>query len=197
MKNEQYPNGFRVTVYAGSSFGASPEFSREAERFITDVVSSGAEIVYGGGKVGLMGVVAKAALAAGGKVTGVIPRALTNAEVSHTSLSALHIVDSMATRKRLMEDLGNCFVALPGGIGTIEETIEVLSNLILGHHKKPIFLLNVNRYWDRLLDLMAHVVESGFANSLEGKLLMRINSNAELLDELRQWSPPRPRWGES
>ncbi|MBN3831030.1 TIGR00730 family Rossman fold protein [Burkholderia sp. Ac-20344] len=197
MTIDRYPTGFRVTVYAGSSFGASPAFSREAERFITDMVSSGAEIVYGGGKVGLMGVVAKAALNAGGKVTGVIPRALTSAEISHTSLSTLHIVDSMATRKKLMEDLGNCFVALPGGIGTIEETIEVLSNLILGNHKKPIFLLNVNHYWDRLLDLVAHVVEAGFANALEGKLLMRINSNAELLVGLKQWSPPLPRWGES
>ncbi|ALX42534.1 hypothetical protein WT08_07755 [Burkholderia sp. MSMB1552] len=173
-----------------------PAFARETEKFIGDVVASGAEIVYGGGKVGLMGVVANTALAAGGKVTGVIPRALTSGEISHTSLTALHIVDSMSARKKLMEDLGNCFVALPGGIGTIEETIEVLSNLILGNHKKPIFLLNVNRYWDRLLDLIAHVVDSGFANPLEGKLLIRVDSNAALLDELERWNPPRPRWGE-
>jgi uncharacterized protein (TIGR00730 family) len=194
MVSDQYPIGFRVTVYAGSSFGASPDFSSEAKRFISDAVSSGAEIVYGGGKVGLMGVVATTALAAGGKITGVIPRALTSSEISHTSLSALHIVDSMASRKKLMEELGDCFVALPGGIGTIEETIEVLSNLILGNHKKPIFLLNVNRYWDRLLDLIGHVAEAGFASSLEGKLLMQINSNAELLVRLKQWTPPRPRW---
>jgi len=195
MTTDKFPSGFKVTIYAGSSFGTNPAFAREAEKFIGEVVSSGADIVYGGGKVGLMGVVADTALAAGGRITGVIPHALTSGEISHASLSELHVVDSMPERKKLMEDLGNCFVALPGGIGTIEETIEVLSNLILGKHKKPIFLLNVDNYWEPLLNLIGQVVKFGFAKPLEGRLLIKIDSTADLLRELIRWAPPPPRWG--
>ncbi|MEV7504702.1 TIGR00730 family Rossman fold protein [Streptomyces sp. NPDC093018] len=184
----------RVTVYAGSSVGNRPVFAQEAGRFAARLAQSGCDIVYGGGSVGLMGVVADAALAHGGKVIGVIPRSLVDAEVAHTSLSELHVVESMRERKAMMERLGDCFVALPGGIGTLEELFEVWASLVLGHHRKPVMLLNTEDYWNRLLSLAVKSANYGFMSVEESRSLIPVHSADEVLDVVARWSPPAPRW---
>lgn len=184
-----------VTIYAGSATGRNPAFAAESERFARDLAAAGVTIVYGGGRAGLMGVTADAALDAGGEVIGVIPTSLVDAEVAHWSLTALHVVDSMHDRKKLMAELGSCFVALPGGIGTLEELADVWSQLILGHHRKPIMLLNIDGYWEPLLAMAAHMVDTGFIRAAEQRTLIPISSATDLFDELAGWCPPPPRWG--
>ncbi|MBB4891574.1 hypothetical protein FHS39_000574 [Streptomyces olivoverticillatus] len=184
----------RVTIYAGSSSGNRPAFAHEAAAFARQLARSGADIVYGGGSVGLMGVVADAALEAGGKVIGVIPTSLADAEVAHTSLTELHVVDTMQERKQLMESLGDCFVAMPGGVGTLEETFEVWAALVLGHHSKPVTVLNTENYWSRLLSLAAKAAHYGFMTPLESASLVPVQDAGELLALMDTWTPPRPRW---
>lgn len=183
-----------VTIYAGSSHGNQFAFAREARQFARELVGFGIGIVYGGGSVGLMGVVADAALDEGGTVTGVIPRSLVDAEIAHTSLTRLHVVESMSERKEIMASLGDCFVVLPGGLGTLEEMFEVWSSLILGQHSKPIMLLNIDGYWDVLLELTTHMVDAGFIGTEESRALIPIAGAAELLHRLSLWEPPMPRW---
>ncbi|MBT2423891.1 TIGR00730 family Rossman fold protein [Streptomyces sp. ISL-22] len=185
----------RITVYAGSALGNRPIYREATERFTREVVRAGHEIVYGGGAVGLMGVVADTALAEGGRVTGVMPRSLVDAEVAHRRLTELHVVDSMHERKQLMADLGDCFVALPGGVGTVEEILEVWAWLVLGHHQKPVTLLNVGGYWDRLVRMSQRMAMSGFLRPEEEGSLLPIANSAELFTALGQWKPPPPRWG--
>ncbi|MCA6090674.1 TIGR00730 family Rossman fold protein [Streptomyces sp. SCA3-4] len=184
----------RVTIYAGSSSGNRPAFAHEAAAFARGLARAGADIVYGGGSVGLMGVVADAALAAGGKVIGVIPTSLADAEVAHTSLTELHVVDTMQERKQLMETLGDCFVAMPGGVGTLEETFEVWAALILGHHGKPVTLLNTENYWSRLLSLATKAAHYGFMSPGESTSLLPVRDADELLALMDDWTPPPPRW---
>ena len=185
----------RVTVYAGSAHGNSPTFARQVEDFARELARAEVGIVYGGGKVGLMGVVANAALDEGGRVTGVIPRSLLDAEIAHPSLSALHVVDSMSERKEVMASLGDCFVALPGGLGTLEEVFEVWSCLILGHHQKPVMVLNVDGYWEILLSLVGHMADTGFIRPQERLTLIPISGAEDLFDVVASWRPPPPRWG--
>ncbi|NGO12049.1 TIGR00730 family Rossman fold protein [Streptomyces sp. HC44] len=184
----------KVTVYAGSSAGNKPVFEREARTFASELVRAGCEIVYGGGAVGLMGAVADAALEAGGKVTGVIPESLVHAEIAHRGLTELHVVDSMHERKQLMADLGDCFVALPGGVGTVEEIVEVWAWLVLGQHRKPITLLNVEGYWDRLLGVGRRMAVNGFLRPEELEGFVPIHDCRDLLEVCRTWTAPAPRW---
>ncbi|MGW8725592.1 LOG family protein [Streptomyces sp. NPDC055808] len=184
----------RVTIYAGSSSGNRPVFAEEAGRFAARLAQRGCEIVYGGGSVGLMGVIADAALANGGKVTGVIPRSLVDAEVAHTSLTELRVVGSMQERKAMMEDLGDCFVALPGGVGTLEELFEVWAGLVLGHHRKPLMLLDTAGYWNRLVSLALKTANYGFMSDEESRSLVPIQSADDLFVTVSGWTPPRPRW---
>ncbi|MDH6135820.1 uncharacterized protein (TIGR00730 family) [Kitasatospora sp. MAA4] len=185
----------RVTVYAGSSAGHQPAFAQETAVFARELAGAGVEIVYGGGSVGLMGVLADSALAAGGKVTGVIPQSLVDAEVAHLALTELRVVDSMHERKDTMAQLADCFVALPGGLGTVEELFEVWAWLILGHHAKPVMLLNIDGYWDRLLDLVDGIARAGFMKPEECASLVPVANAAELFDVVASWQPPAPRWG--
>ncbi|MGW1055227.1 LOG family protein [Streptomyces sp. NPDC001118] len=184
----------RVTVYAGSSSGNRPVFAQEAARFAAELAQAGAEIVYGGGSVGLMGIIADAALAHGGKVTGIIPVSLAQAEVAHTSLTELRVVETMQERKNLMAQLGDCFVAVPGGVGTLEELFEVWAALILGHHSKPVMVLNTDNYWSRLLSLVIKTGHYGFMSEEETASLLPITDAADLLATMASWSPPPPRW---
>jgi uncharacterized protein (TIGR00730 family) len=151
-----------ICVYCGSSPGARPVFIETAHRFGTALAQAGLTLVYGGGKVGLMGAVADAALAAGGRVIGVIPELLLRREVGHRGLHDLHVVDDMHQRKKKMADLADAFVTLPGGAGTLEELFEIFTWAQLGYHTKPIALLNVEHYFDPLLTMLQHTVDEGF-----------------------------------
>ncbi|WP_037840806.1 TIGR00730 family Rossman fold protein [Streptomyces sp. NRRL F-5126] len=184
----------RITIYAGSARGNRPVYEESARHFAREAVAGGHEIIYGGGSVGLMGAVADAALAAGGRVTGVIPRSLADAELLHPGLTSTHIVDSMHERKQLMAELGECFVALPGGVGTIEEVLEVWAWLVLGHHTKPVALMNVDGYWDRLIRLTQRMFASGFMRPEESESLLAVENAKELFNALLLWTPPPARW---
>lgn len=142
-----------ICVYCGAAAGNRPEFLQAARGFGELVAKRGMKLVYGGGHVGLMGVVADAALDAGGYVEGVIPRSMKDKELAHTGIQKLHVVESMHERKKLMEELSDAFVALPGGIGTLDELFEIWTWRQIRLHDKPIGLLNVNGYWDKLLEL--------------------------------------------
>lgn len=146
-------------------------------------------LVYGGGKVGLMGVIADEVLRLGGAVTGVIPKALMELEVGHHDLTALHIVQDMHERKALMAELADGFIAMPGGIGTLEELFEVLTWAQLGYHAKPIGLLNVDGFYDGLIDFTGHLVKQGFLKPAHAALLMRDSCASALLDRFARFVP--------
>ncbi|QOX77474.1 TIGR00730 family Rossman fold protein [Trichlorobacter lovleyi] len=152
----------QICVFCGSSPGTRPEYSAAAHALGQALVAQGIELVYGGASVGLMGIVARTVLEGGGRVTGIIPRLLAEKEVALTSLDDLRIVDSMHERKALMAELSDGFIALPGGIGTIEEFVEVLTWAQLGIHTKPCGLLNIAGYYDGLLGFFDHMLAEGF-----------------------------------
>jgi uncharacterized protein (TIGR00730 family) len=151
-----------VCVYCGSSFGAEPDYLAVTQELGRALAGAGLTTVYGGAAVGLMGALADAALAAGGRVVGVIPQQLVDREIAHPELSELHVVASMHERKALMADLSDAFVALPGGIGTLEELIEVYTWAQLGLHAKPIAVLNTLAYYEPLIAFLDHAVDQGF-----------------------------------
>ena len=152
-----------VAVFCGSSFGGNPAYRRAAEALGTGLARAGIRVVYGGGRIGLMGVLADAALAAGGEVVGVLPDFLRTAEIAHDTLTRLEITDSMHARKRRMFELADAFVALPGGIGTLEETIEILTWRQLGLHAKPILICNVAGSAAGLVGAIEGAIACGFA----------------------------------
>ena len=152
-----------LCVYCGSWSGGDPELDDFARAFGSACATRGIELIYGGGGIGLMGTVAEAALADGGRVVGVIPRALMESELPFSSLTELVVVDSMHTRKQQMFQRADGFVSLPGGFGTLDETIEMITWRQLGFHDKPIVLANYRGYWNPLLTLFDHVVAQGFA----------------------------------
>lgn len=155
----------------------------------------GIALVYGGARVGLMGAVADAALAAGATVTGVIPRALATKEVAHDGLTRLHVVETMHERKQMMADLADGFVALPGGFGTFEETLEMLTWAQLGIHRKPCGLLNIDGYFDPLLAFFDHALEQRFIRREHRAMLVVDPSPAGLLDRFGRYEPPAvPKW---
>jgi len=151
-----------LCVYCGSSSGASPEYTQHASAFGKALAERGITLVYGGGKVGLMGVVADAVLAAGGKVIGVIPRHLVEKEVAHAGLSEIHVVETMHERKTRMYELAQAFVALPGGFGTLDEMFEMLTWAQLGLHRWPCAFLDTRGYYSRLHGAITHMVDEAF-----------------------------------
>jgi uncharacterized protein (TIGR00730 family) len=180
----------RVCVFAGSSAGARPEYAAAARALGAECARRGLGVVYGGGSVGLMGLLADAALAAGAEVIGVIPRPLATKELAHTGLTEMRVVESMHDRKATMNALADGFVALPGGLGTFEETLEVLTWAQLGIHAKPIGVLNVEGYYDGLLRWLSHAVGDGFVRREHLALLLFADAPAELLDRFASWTPP-------
>jgi hypothetical protein len=181
----------RICVFAGSSRGAREEYAQAAERLARELVMRGYGVVYGGGKVGMMGVLAEATLAAGGKVIGVIPKALLEKEVAHGGLTELRVVASMHERKAMMAELSEGFIALPGGLGTLEEFFEVLTWAQLGLHPKPCGLLNVSGYYDRLLEFLDLTVEERFVKSQHRALVITSTSPTDLLERLATHRPPQ------
>lgn len=178
--------GLAVAVYCGSRFGDLPAYADVARELGRLIARSGGSVVYGGGRVGLMGAVADAALAAGGSVVGVIPQALMDREVGHPGLTELHVVQTMHERKQLMAENADAFVALPGGIGTLEELYEVWSWQQLGYHDKPVALLNVAGYYDALLEFMRVSHERGFVSAPQYHALLVDDDPARLLVRLAQ-----------
>lgn len=179
----------RVAVYLGSSAGSRAEFAAAAEQTGRLLARAGIGVVYGGASVGLMGVLADAALAAGGEVIGVIPDGLFAAEVAHQDLTRLEVVGSMHARKARMAELADGFAALPGGLGTLEELLEILTWQQLRLHGKPVVLLDVGGFWDGLLRFVDSLVDAGFVPPASRQHLARAASPAELVRLLQQPFP--------
>jgi uncharacterized protein (TIGR00730 family) len=179
-----------ICVFCGSNFGAREAYAEAAAKLGRIIAERGFGLVYGGSKVGLMGVLADAALAAGGQVIGVIPAALVQREVAHAGLSELRQVDSMHERKKEMADLSDGFMALPGGAGTLEELFEIWTWAQLGHHKKPVGILNVAGFYARLLEFLDHQREERFMRDEHRAMLMVGTDAAELLDRFDAYQAP-------
>jgi uncharacterized protein (TIGR00730 family) len=175
---------FTLCVYCGSRGGTLPEFTTAAREVGQAIGERGWGLVYGGGRVGLMGVVADAALEAGAHVVGVIPQSLQEREVGHQGLSELHVVDTMHQRKQLMAQHADAFVALPGGIGTLEELFEVWTWRQLGYHDRPIGLLNTAGYFDPLIAFLTQTVTADFVSTGTLSMLQVGSEPAELLERL-------------
>lgn len=188
----------RICVFCGSSLGARPEYRDAAESVGREISVRGLGLVYGGGRVGLMGALADAALQSGGEVIGVIPRALSSSEIAHGGLSALHVVDSMHERKALMERLSDGFLAMPGGFGTLDELFEILTWAQLGLHAKPVCLLNVRGYYDSLLTMLDQAAAERFMRPEHRRALHVAQDAAEAVETLQsapaRSMPPIERW---
>ena len=187
----------RIAVYCGSSPGIDPAFVRDAIAVGELIATRGMTLVYGGGKVGLMGAVADAMLAAGGVVHGVITKDLLQAEVGHMGITTLEVVDSMHTRKARMGELADAFLALPGGFGTWEELTEMLTWTQLGIQRKPLALCNTNGFWDPLIEQTKRAVAAGFIKAQHGELLRIGEDPTAALDALLAPTPlPTPKWAD-
>jgi uncharacterized protein (TIGR00730 family) len=180
----------RVCVFCGSQFGARPEYREAAEALGRLLAEHGIGLVYGGGCVGLMGALANAVLACGGEVIGVIPDSLMRREVGHNGLTKLHVVETMHERKALMADLSDAFIALPGGYGTMEEFLEIVTWSQLGIQQKPCGLLNIANYWDGLLKVLDHAVDEGFLRPENAQLVLLARNPKSMLERLSEWEPP-------
>jgi hypothetical protein len=180
-----------ICVFCGSHPGRLPAYADAARRLGQRLAERGFELVYGGGKVGLMGVLADAVLAGGGRVYGVIPEALLRREVGHGGVTELRVVDSMHERKALMAERADAFVALPGGLGTLEELFEVWTWGALGIHTKPCGLLDVAGYYERLVAALDHAVEEGFVRHRHRDILLVESDIDRLLDRLEAYEAPR------
>jgi uncharacterized protein (TIGR00730 family) len=180
----------RLCVYAGSNAGSRPEYAEAATAFARELAARGIGLVFGGGKVGLMGVLADTVLAHGGEAIGVIPQALVDREVGHGGLTELRVVGSMHERKALMAELADGFVAVPGGIGTLEELIEVYTWSQLGIHAKPCAVLDAGGFYGSLLGLLDHMVHEGFLREQHRGAMLADDDPARLLDRMVAWTPP-------
>jgi uncharacterized protein (TIGR00730 family) len=180
----------QVCVFCGSALGAQSHYAEAAHQLGRGLATRGLGLVYGGASEGLMGRVAQGALEHGGRVVGVIPKALEAREISHNGLSELHVVGSMHERKALMADMADAFIAMPGGIGTLDELCEIITWAQLGLHHKGIALLNVNGYFDPFIAFLDHAVQEGFIKASQRKLLV-VNPDPDgLLDFLMNYRAP-------
>ncbi|SHE64175.1 hypothetical protein SAMN02745157_0614 [Kaistia soli DSM 19436] len=180
----------RLCVFCGSNEGFRPEYRNAAVALGTTIAAHDAALVYGGSKVGLMGAVADAVLAAGGTVIGIIPQALVDKEVAHHGLTELHIVGSMHERKAKMADMAEGFVALPGGIGTLEELFEIWTWAQLGYHGKPVGVLDIAGFYGKLLAFLDHQAEEGFMRQEHRDMLIVEDDPERLIQRYRSYQPP-------
>ena len=181
----------RLCVFCGSRGGARPSYLAHARAFGASLAKRGIGLVYGGASVGLMGAIADAVLAEGGEAIGVIPQTLVDREVAHRALTQLHVVQTMHERKAKMAELSDAFVALPGGLGTLEELFEVVTWGMLAIHHKPIGLLDTDGYWSPIVGFLEHAVDEGFVDRAHLALIVRATSPDGLLDALVAHVPPR------
>ncbi len=185
----------RICVFCGSAVGARPVYAEAARRLGALLAQQGLGLVYGGGSVGLMGVLANATLAAGGEVIGVIPEFLFKREIEHRGATELRVVGTMHERKAMMADLADGFIALPGGYGTLDEFCEIITWAQLGLHRKPVGLLNVAGYFDSFLAFLDHTTAEGFVQPNYRALALDDTDAARLLDRLRTYQPqPVVKW---
>jgi len=183
----------KICVYCGSSPGKNPAYSLAAEGLAKALCERGIALVYGGAAVGVMGAIANAMLEAGGEAIGVIPSSLAVKEVAHNNLTELHVVASMHERKAMMAELADGFIALPGGWGTLEEIFEMLTWAQLGFHQKPCGLLNIEGYYDHLIEFLENSYEQQFVNTLCRPMLMKASEPIALLDQFATYQAPRVR----
>jgi uncharacterized protein (TIGR00730 family) len=185
----------RLCVFSGSSPGGHPDYTQAAQELGRALAAQDIGLVYGGASVGLMGAIADAALAAGGDVVGVIPQALVDREIAHPGLSDLHVVGSMHERKARMAELADGFIALPGGMGTLEELFEVYTWTQLGLHAKPLGLLDVRGYYGQLAAFLDHAVAERFVTAEHREMLVVEQRAEAMLEAFRRWRPPaRAKW---
>lgn len=184
----------RICVFCGASAGRDAAYAAAAADVGATLARRGIELVYGGGRLGLMGIVADAALAGGGRVTGVIPASLVERELAHGGVTDLRVVSTLHERKATMADLSDGFIALPGGLGTLEELAEVLSWAQLGIHGKPIGLLDVGGYFGSLIAFLDHATAEGFIAPAQRDLLIVEGDLARLLERFEAWRSPGGRW---
>lgn len=180
----------QVCVFCGSSPGKAPVHAAAARALGTTLAAMGIGLVYGGGSIGLMGVVANSVMAAGGRVTGVIPQALADLEVAHHGLTELHVVPSMHARKAKMAALSDGFIALSGGIGTLEELFEIWTWAQLGEHDKPVALMNIDGFYDALSSFLDQMAQAGFLRAEHRAMLIEGDDAVDLIDRMRGFSPP-------
>jgi uncharacterized protein (TIGR00730 family) len=190
LRYPEFQMAKRICVFCGSSSGARESYATAATLLARHLVAKGIAIVYGGGKVGLMGKLADAALEAGGEIIGVMPRSLVEKEVSHPRLSDLRIVGSMHERKAQMAELSDAFIALPGGYGTFEEFCEVLTWTQLGLQRKACGILNIDGYYNQLLSLFDHAVEEEFLKPVHRRIVLSDISPESLVTRLLEYEPP-------
>jgi hypothetical protein len=183
----------RIAVFCGSSTGARPEYRDAARSLGATLARRKIGVVYGGGSIGLMGVLADAALAGGGEVIGVIPQAMVDEELAHDGLSELRVVHSMHERKATMEELSSAFIAMPGGFGTFDELFEIVTWLQLGLHRKPVGLLDAAGYFDPLLEMIRTAVREGFVKEVHARALHTSADPEALLDALASSELPPPK----
>lgn len=184
-----------VCVYCGSANGAKPVYADAARAFGRALANAGLTLVYGGGRVGLMGVIADEVIASGGRAIGVITELLYDKEVGHTGLTELHVVPDMHHRKKMMAELADAFVAMPGGAGTLEEFFEVYTWAQLGYHRKPVALYNVDAFYQPLITLLEHTVDEGFMQRTYFDALCIDAAPDALIDQLVRYRPPaRDKW---
>jgi uncharacterized protein (TIGR00730 family) len=186
----------RICVFCGASAGRDARYAEVAASVGASLARQGIELVYGGGRVGLMGAVADGALAAGGRVTGVMPAGLVDRELAHPGLTAMRIVTTLHERKAAMADLSDAFLALPGGLGTLEELSEVLSWAQLELHAKPVGALDVGGFFRPLVAYLDHIAAEGFVATAHRDLLIVDDDLDRLLERFETWRPPGGRWSE-
>ena len=174
----------RLAVYCGSAMGTDPAFASLAKALGEEMARRGIALVYGGGRLGLMGVVADAVMNNGGEAYGVIPQALVDLEVAHTGCTELHLVANMHERKAMMTELTDAFVAIPGGVGTFDELFEAWSWNALGYHAKPFAILNVDGFWDSMITFLDHVTVSGFMSPARRAQLLVSDGIGDVIDQL-------------
>ncbi|MBX7173302.1 MAG: TIGR00730 family Rossman fold protein [Pyrinomonadaceae bacterium] len=178
-----------ITVFCGSSSGFRPEYAEAAKELGRNLVEQNIRLVYGGGNVGLMGIIADEVMKNGGEVVGIIPESLDKKEVAHRGISELRVVNSMHERKALMAEFADGFIAMPGGIGTFEEFFEILTWAQLGFHHKPCGLLNVANYYDGLLSLCENAVNEGFLRKQHSELILVDSDSTKLLEKMQNYKP--------
>ena len=182
----------KITIYCGSKKGNSAVFEAGARALVQEMIKRDLSLVYGAGRVGLMGVIADEMLAAGKEVLGIIPQKLVDREVAHKGCTELIIVETMRDRKWLMAERGDGFIAMPGGIGTLEELFEIMTLNQLHYIQKPLGIFNVNGYYDKLIDFLNHAMESGFLYPEQEDLLIISDDPVELLDQMASYQARRP-----
>ncbi|ANF82601.1 Rossman fold protein, TIGR00730 family [Acinetobacter sp. NCu2D-2] len=184
-----------IAIFCGSALGNSPVYAAIAEKVGQSLANRNMTLVYGGGRSGLMGIVADAALAAGGKVIGVIPTQLVDHELAHPHLTELHVVENMHERKTKMSELADGFVAIPGGVGTLEEIFEQWTWAQLGIHEKPCAFLNAENFYTGLIQFIQHTTEQGFTKERFAEKLIVDTDFESILDQFEQYQAPQAKWG--